>query len=60
MNEIYYAERGSGFPLLLLHGNGESHEYFASQLEYFPYIIVSSHLIHAVTEGHLAVTVSFR
>ena len=29
-------------------------------LNIFPYIIVSSHLIHAVTEGHLAVTVSFR
>ena len=49
MNEIYYAERGSGFPLLLLHGNGESHEYFASQLEYFS---VHYRVIAPDTRGH--------
>ena len=25
---LYYEESGSGFPLILLHGNGESCEYF--------------------------------
>ena len=32
---LHCVERGSGFPLLLLHGNGESSEYFKSQLEAF-------------------------
>ncbi len=32
---LYYMEKGSGFPLILLHGNGESHEYFIHQIEYF-------------------------
>lgn len=32
---LFYTERGSGFPLVLLHGNGESSEYFASQLDAF-------------------------
>ena len=32
---LYYEERGAGFPLVLLHGNGESHEYFARQMEPF-------------------------
>lgn len=31
----HYVEAGSGEPLLLLHGNGESHEYFVHQIEYF-------------------------
>lgn len=33
--ELSYTERGMGEPLLLLHGNGESREYFAAQLSYF-------------------------
>jgi len=33
--ELYYYEKGSGSPLILLHGNGESHEYFIHQIEYF-------------------------
>ena len=33
--ELSYSERGTGEPLLLLHGNGENKEYFAAQLEYF-------------------------
>ena len=32
---LFYEERGTGFPLVLLHGNGESHEYFARQMEAF-------------------------
>ena len=31
MNEIYYAERGSGFPLLLLHGNGDNQLFVREQ-----------------------------
>lgn len=33
--EPFYVERGEGFPLVLLHGNGESHEYFVHQIEHF-------------------------
>ena len=35
--DIYlnYIETGYGFPLILLHGNGESLEYFSHQVEYF-------------------------
>jgi len=33
---LNYVERGSGEPLILLHGNGESLEYFSNQLEFFP------------------------
>lgn len=32
---LYYTERGSGRPLILLHGNGEDGRYFFSQLHYF-------------------------
>ena len=32
---LYYEEKGSGFPLILLHGNGEDHTYFASQVRFF-------------------------
>lgn len=32
---LFYEERGEGLPLVLLHGNGESHEYFARQIEAF-------------------------
>lgn len=31
----HYVEAGSGEPLILLHGNGESHAYFIHQIEYF-------------------------
>ena len=31
----HYEERGEGFPLLLLHGNGEECGYFSHQLETF-------------------------
>ena len=33
--KLYYKEKGSGKPLILLHGNGQSGEYFANQIEYF-------------------------
>lgn len=33
--ELYYREAGQGEPLVLLHGNGESSEYFAAQIEFF-------------------------
>lgn len=31
----YYIESGEGFPLILLHGNGEDHTYFTHQISYF-------------------------
>lgn len=33
--QLHYTETGSGPPLLLLHGNGESSEYFTHQIPYF-------------------------
>lgn len=33
--QLHYEEYGSGFPLILLHGNGESSEYFKGQLDAF-------------------------
>lgn len=33
--QLHYEEKGAGEPLILLHGNGESGEYFAHQMEYF-------------------------
>lgn len=33
--QLHYIEKGSGDPLILLHGNGESGEYFVNQIEYF-------------------------
>lgn len=37
MNDIdlYFTESGTGFPLVLLHGNGESSDYFQKQIDYF-------------------------
>ena len=32
---LHYIEKGTGFPLILLHGNGEEHGYFEYQIEYF-------------------------
>ena len=42
-------ERGSGKPLVLLHGNGESLEYFKSQIRYFS---CSYRVIAVDTRGH--------
>ncbi len=33
--QLNYIEKGEGEPLILLHGNGESSEYFCAQIEYF-------------------------
>ena len=32
---LYYEEKGSGFPLIMLHGNGEEHGYFEHQADCF-------------------------
>lgn len=32
---LSYIEKGEGYPFILLHGNGESKEYFKHQIEYF-------------------------
>lgn len=46
---LHYEERGQGRPLLLLHGNGEDHTYFAHQLEDFS---ASRRVIAIDTRGH--------
>lgn len=33
--QLHYIERGSGQPIILLHGNGEDSSYFVHQIEYF-------------------------
>lgn len=33
--DLYFRECGAGFPLVLLHGNGESSDYFQNQIDYF-------------------------
>ena len=33
--QLNYVEQGTGFPLVLLHGNGEDHTYFKRQMEPF-------------------------
>lgn len=45
----YYAEQGEGEPLVLLHGNGESHRYFDNQIAYFS---ASRRVIAMDTRGH--------
>lgn len=32
---LYYQEKGEGIPFVLLHGNGESGDYFKNQMDYF-------------------------
>ena len=32
---LHYEQMGEGFPLVLLHGNGEDHTYFQHQMEPF-------------------------
>ena len=32
---LYCEEKGDGFPLILLHGNGEDHTYFKDQIRFF-------------------------
>ena len=45
----HYVERGSGFPLLLLHGNGEQCGYFEHQMEPFA---IHFHVLALDTRGH--------
>jgi len=47
--KLHYVEQGSGTPLILLHGNGDSHAYFEHQMEAF-----SKHfrVIAVDTRGH--------
>ncbi len=33
--KLHYQEKGSGYPLILLHGNGEDGSRFRHQIEYF-------------------------
>ena len=46
---LYYEEKGEGFPLVLLHGNGEDHTYFKNQIEFFS---KSRRVIAVDTRGH--------
>lgn len=45
----YYVERGSGPPLILLHGNGESSDYFSAQISAFS---PRYHVYALDTRGH--------
>lgn len=46
---LWYEERGSGFPLVLLHGNGEDHSYFIHQMDAFA---ETYHVVAPDTRGH--------
>lgn len=47
--QLHYEEKGTGFPLILLHGNGEDLTYFRHQMEYFS----KSYRVVAIdTRGH--------
>ena len=46
---LYYEEKGSGFPLIMLHGNGEEHGYFEHQT----YCFAENYRVIAIdTRGH--------
>ena len=47
--QLNYMEGGEGFPLILLHGNGEDHSYFQYQMEPFS---VKYRVIAPGTRGH--------
>lgn len=47
--QLHYTESGSGFPLILLHGNGEDSTYFVHQIEDFKR---SFRVIALDTRGH--------
>ena len=47
--QLHYTQTGSGFPLILLHGNGEDSTYFEHQVPAFS----KTHTVYAVdTRGH--------
>lgn len=46
---LYCREKGEGAPLILLHGNGESGEYFEHQIDYFSQ---RYHVMAVDTRGH--------
>lgn len=46
---LHYLEKGKGTPLLLLHGNGESAEYFEHQISFFS---EKYHVYALDTRGH--------
>lgn len=47
--ELYYQEKGTGEPLILLHGNGEDSSYFEYQIEHFQ---SKYHVLALDTRGH--------
>ena len=47
--QLHYREKGSGLPLILLHGNGENGNYFEHQIAYFSR---SYRVIAVDTRGH--------
>ena len=47
--QLHYIEQGQGQPLILLHGNGESCDYFEHQIAYFS---KQYHVIALDTRGH--------
>lgn len=47
--KLYYQEKGTGQPLVLLHGNGEDSSYFQAQIEYFS---ADYRVIAVDTRGH--------
>lgn len=47
--QLYAAQAGSGFPLILLHGNGEEHSYFQHQMDFFQ---TQYHIYALDTRGH--------
>lgn len=46
---LYYQEKGEGIPFVLLHGNGESGDYFKNQIDYFS---CGFRMIAIDTRGH--------
>ncbi len=47
--QLHYIEQGQGKPLIMLHGNGESCDYFERQISYFS---SDFHVIAIDTRGH--------
>lgn len=47
--KLYYQEKGTGEPLILLHGNGEDSFYFKNQIDHFQ---SKYHVIALDTRGH--------